>query len=112
MDSNLEDIIRGLNVLAENQNRINQKVDSILELTGNQYQSIEDLKLNANNQNFVINNLVQQIDKINSKLSDLQIQFQNSTGDIDTISNDLQSLSMQIENIRQLLTQWKFYSEI
>ncbi len=106
-----DQLVRGLNVLAENQSRINEKVDSILELLGNQYNSTQELKQNANNQNFALNSYEQKINNLSSQLSDLQIQFQNSFGDIGSLASDIQTLSYQIDSIKQTITQMKIYSQ-
>ena len=46
----LEQYAKGLNALIENQNTINQKVDSILEIYMNQNNQINDIKQVINQQ--------------------------------------------------------------
>lgn len=114
MDEELanRNIINGLGVLAENQNRINQKIDSILEFVGTQYAQTNDMKQLINQQSVLINYLTSQLSSAISKLADMEIQYQNSNSDVTGISNSIQDLSNQIEGIRQTLNEMKLYSEI
>jgi archaellum component FlaC len=107
-----EHIVNGLGVLAENQGRINVKIDSILDFVSNQHNQINEMKEVMNQQSQVINILNEKIININLKLSDLQIQNLNSSSDMEGFTNDINNISIQIEEVKQLLNQWKVYSEI
>jgi archaellum component FlaC len=105
-------IVDGLSVLAENQNRINQKVDSILEFIGSQHNQISNMKETIDKHSLYISYLREKIDNITLTLSDLQIQYQNASSETEGLGNGLSDISMQIEELKQLLNEWKFYQEL
>lgn len=109
---NMDQIVAGFGVLAENQNRINAKIDSILEFLGGQVTTTNDMQQVINQQSYALNNLSEKINGLTSKMADIQIQLQNSSGDSDNIVSAMNDIVMQIDGVKRMIEQWKVYSEL
>ena len=99
-------------VLSQNQNIINEKINSILDLFGRQYNDISEIKNENRNQQALLNAMIYDISMIKAKFSDLEVQIQNSDGNMVDINNSLSNLSYQIDELKQLINEWKIYSDI
>lgn len=108
----IQQIINGLGVLAENQNRINLKVDSILEIVANHANKNYEMQNVVNQQSMQINTLTNQLNNLTNQMSDIQIQLQNSSGDTHEIVNSINNVNMQIDDLKRSFEQWKVYSSL
>lgn len=112
MDENTEKILSSIKGLYDNQEVLNEKINSILEFATRQQLQIDTFQQIINQQSMMFNNFNNKILDISNKLSDIQIQFQNNIGDISNVSSDIQAVSNQVENLRQVLEQWKLYATL
>lgn len=111
-NENYNKIFEAFNALQTNQQVLNEKIDYILQLSGESSLKFNKFEEDLNNQKLFNNEMYNKINNLTNKLSDIQIEYQNLANDIPSFTNDLQNISNQIENIKQLLDQWKLYQSI
>lgn len=109
MEQEIQNISTNIENIFNNQNIMNEKINGILELIGQQQLQITSLITINNQQNYVLDNLSNKIVELSNKLSDTSIQIFNNSIDVSGIPNDIQQISQQIESLRQTMEKWKFY---
>lgn len=98
-----ENIIR----LFDNQNILNEKLNTISDYMNKQDIYNENTQQQLNNINILLKN---NIDQIQNKFADLSIFIQNNMNDISTISSSIQILEYKIEEIKRSIDQQIYYA--